>query len=271
MLRDYNAIVGSHDILMVTLDTLRYDVAQSLWRQGRLPTLTPWLPDTGWEARHTPGSFTYAAHTALFAGFFPTPASPGPHPRPLAVRFMGSTTITPQTCVFDAPDIVRGLAARGYHTVCVGGVGFFNKQNPIGNALPSLFEESHWDRRLGVTDPDSTRHQVDVALQSTAALLPDQRAFVFINVSAIHQPNRFYLPDCQDDNLASHGAALEYVDGQLGRLFEGMSRRAPCWVIICSDHGTAYGEEGYQGHRLGHEVVWTVPYAEFVLPQAPKT
>ena len=31
-------------------------------------------------------------------------------------------------------------------------------------------------------------------------------------------------------------------------------------------HGTAYGEDGFTGHRLGHEVVWTVPYAQFVLP-----
>ena len=37
---------------------------------------------------------------------------------------------------------------------------------------------------------------------------------------------------------------------------------------MCSDHGTAYGEEGYYGHRVAHPVVWTVPYAEFVLPEA---
>ena len=34
---------------------------------------------------------------------------------------------------------------------------------------------------------------------------------------------------------------------------------------MCSDHGTAYGEDGYWGHRLSHPVVWTVPYAEFAL------
>jgi hypothetical protein len=36
-------------------------------------------------------------------------------------------------------------------------------------------------------------------------------------------------------------------------------------VVICSDHGTAYGEDGFAGHRLAHPVVWTVPYAEFLL------
>lgn len=41
--------------------------------------------------------------------------------------------------------------------------------------------------------------------------------------------------------------------------------RRPCFVIVCSDHGTAYGEDGHTGHRIGHEVVWTVPYGEFIL------
>ena len=63
--------------------------------------------------------------------------------------------------------------------------------------------------------------------------------------------------------VATHGAALEYVDGKIGRLF-GLLRR-PSFVIVCSDHGTAYGEDGHTGHRIGHETVWTVPYGEFVL------
>ena len=43
--------------------------------------------------------------------------------------------------------------------------------------------------------------------------------------------------------------------------------RGRVFAIVCSDHGTAYGDDGYHGHRLAHPAVWTVPYAEFVLPQ----
>ena len=32
-----------------------------------------------------------------------------------------------------------------------------------------------------------------------------------------------------------------------------------------TDHGTAYGEDGFHGHRLAHQVVWDVPYAHFHL------
>jgi hypothetical protein len=262
-------LFGTHDILFVTLDTLRYDVAAELYAAGRTPNLASVLPADGWEKRHSPGNFTFAAHAAFFAGFFPTPARPGRHPRPFALRFPGSETTTEQTAVFDSPDLVSGFRSQGYWTLCIGGVGFFNKLTPLGRALPGLFDESHWSPRLGVTEPHSTEHQVNLALRQVSDQRPERRVFLFLNVSAIHQPNRCYLPAVAEDCLQSHAAALEYVDGHLGRLFGGLRRRGPWLVVICSDHGTAYGEDGYWGHRLAHPVVWEVPYAEFVLSGEP--
>jgi len=264
---DVNKLIGSHDVLFVTLDTLRYDVARDTLCQGQTPGLAEVLPSEGWEERHSPGNFTYAAHQAFFAGFLPTPTRPGKHPRPFAVRFPGSETTVPQTCVFDAPDVVRGLHERGYHTVCIGGVGFFNKRSPLGRVLPTLFAESHWQEDFGVTDPHSTENQVARSRAVIERLPTHQRLFLFLNVSAIHQPNYFYLPGAATDSLESHAAALAYVDRHVSTLITMMTRRAPLFGIFCSDHGTAYGEDGYWGHRLCHPVVWTVPYAEFVLPR----
>jgi len=258
-------LVGTHHILFITLDTLRYDVAAQLHSEGRTPHLSAMLSAGGWERRHTPGSFTLAAHVAFFAGFLPTPAQPGRHPRLFALRFPGSETTAPGTAVFDAPDIITGFRNCGYRTVCIGGVGFFNKLTPLGSVLPGLFDESYWSPELGVTDPQSTENQVSLALSRVAEWPRDRRVFLFVNVSAIHQPNRFYLPGAGDDSIESHAAALEYVDGQLGRLFAGLRRRGPWLCVVCSDHGTAYGEAGYTGHRIAHRVVWDVPYAEFVL------
>ncbi|MBN9519027.1 STM4013/SEN3800 family hydrolase [bacterium] len=262
---DARRLVGTHDVLLVTLDTLRYDVAAELYAAGRTPHLAAVLPAGGWERRHSPGSFTYAAHAAFFAGFLPTPAAPGPHPRLFALRFPGSETTTDHTAVFDAPDLVAGLRGAGYHTICVGGVGFFNNLTPLGRAFPGLFDESHWAPDLGVTDPRSTENQVNLALARVAAVDTGRRVFLFVNVSAVHQPNRFYLPGAAADSVASHAAALEYADPHLGRLFAGLRRRGPWLAVVCSDHGTAYGEDGYAGHRLAHPTVWDVPYAEFVL------
>jgi hypothetical protein len=264
-----NDVVGRDDLLLMTFDTLRYDVAQDAWRRGLLPNLARRLPATGWQRRHSPGNFTYAAHAAFFAGFLPTPAKPGRHPRPFALRFPGSETTTPQTCVLDADNIVAGLEKRGYHTLCIGGVGFFNKQSPLGRVFPSLFAESHWSPEMGVTAPASTANQVRCAAECLGQLDKGRRVFLFVNLSAMHQPNFFYLPGAAEDSLDSHRAALQYIDRELPPLFNALEKRASGFGILCSDHGTAYGEDGYIGHRLSHPVVWDVPYAEIRWEKRP--
>jgi len=264
---DANQIVGTHDLLFVTLDALRYDVAQTALQKGMTPNIARLLPQGSWEARHTPGNFTFAAHQAFFAGFLPTPISPSPHPRLFAARFPGSETTGETTYVFDAPDIVAGMAACGYHTACIGGVGFFNKRSPLGSVLPGLFSESYWSESFSVTDAASTENQICKGLEIIDGLPDSQRLFLFLNVSALHQPNCIFMPGATEDSVDTQIAALGYVDSHLTTLIEAVCRRAPLMCILCSDHGTAYGEDGYWGHRVCHPVVWTVPYAEFVLPQ----
>lgn len=268
-MRDTNRIVGSHDILFITLDTLRYDVAQRAFETRRTPVLAEFLPAAGWERRHAPANFTYAAHHAFFAGFLPTPSAPGPHERLFAVDFPGSETITPQTCTFSEADIVRGLAGRGYTTVCIGGVGFFSKLTPLGSTLPSMFQRSYWGEELGVTCADSTQNQVSLAIDVISQLNPQQRLFMFINVSALHQPNCMYLSGAERDTVETQLEALAYVDSCLPPLLDCLRQRAPVFGIVCSDHGTAYGDDGYTGHRLNHQVVGDVPYTDFVLSHAP--
>jgi Sulfatase len=260
-------LIGTHDLLFVTLDTLRYDVAAHELALGHTPVLASVLPGSGWELRHTSGSFTYAAHQAFFAGFLPARPSLVPEPRLFASRFEGSETIAETTFCYDQPNLVAGLSAAGYRTVCIGGVGFFNQRTALGRVLPGLFDEAHWSPELGVTHPASTALQVALACDRLAAIPAQQRVFLFLNVSAIHQPNRMYLPGAERDSLESHAAALRYVDAALAPLFEACRRRAPTLAILCSDHGTLYGEDGHTGHRIAHPSVWQVPYAELVLEQ----
>ncbi|NNJ26241.1 STM4013/SEN3800 family hydrolase [Alienimonas chondri] len=271
---DANREIGRRDVLFVTLDTLRYDVAAGALADGRTPNLAALLPGGRWERRHSPGSFTYAAHHAFFAGFLPTPAEPAAdgesHERLFAARFAGSETTGARTFVYEEPTWIEALAARGYRTFCLGGVGFFNKRSPLCRTLPGLFGESYWSEATGVTGPDSTAVQVDLACELLAGTPKDRRALLFLNVSAIHQPNCLFAsgPDgttATEDSPATQAAALAYVDRCLPPLFETLRGRGGALCVLCSDHGTAYGEDGYAGHRLAHEVVWTVPYAEFVL------
>ena len=64
-------IVGSHDILFVCLDTLRYDAAKEEEERGGTPVLNAYGP---WKKCHAPGNFTLPSHMAMFAGYLPSPA-----------------------------------------------------------------------------------------------------------------------------------------------------------------------------------------------------
>ena len=71
---DMNQVVGTHDILMLCFDTLRYDVSKEEEAAGRTPVLNSHGGE--WEKRHAPGNFTYPSHFAIFAGYLPSPAEP---------------------------------------------------------------------------------------------------------------------------------------------------------------------------------------------------
>ena len=263
---DTNPIVGRANVLFVTLDCLRHDVAQECLAAGRTPHLARHLPAAGWEARETPGTFTLPAHLAFFHGFLPTPLGPGPHPRLFALEFEGSLTIAPTTHVFrGVDDVIAGFRALGYRTFCVGGVGFFNKQNPLGQLLPSYFDESVWSPALGVTAPLSTAAQVRAAGDWLEGVDPGRKVLLFVNVSATHPPHAHYLPGATHDSALSQQAALAYVDSCLGPFLEGLRRRGEWLCLVMADHGEAYGEDGRWGHRIAHPSVTTVPYAHFLL------
>lgn len=262
-----NHIVGNMDIVLVTFDTLRYDVAQQYFEQGKTPNIANYLPREGWEKRHSPGTFTFPSHSAFFAGFLPNPGNSSKHERLFASTFMGSETTGPNTFVFEEPNIVKALFNRGYETICIGGVGFFNKLNEMGMVFPGMFNQSFWNPSLGVTNPDSAFEQFNLAEKVISEIPKDKKIFLFINLSALHQPNFFYCKNRtreQGDDIESHGAALEYIDKQWPVLMSIFRNRNKSFHIYCSDHGTCYGEDGFYGHRIAHPHVLNVPYSHFI-------
>jgi len=256
------SLIPETDIIFITLDSLRYDVAQQCFLNGKLSNFSQWLPKTGWEERYSPASFTFPAHHAFFSGFLPTKINSKITPRLFSAEFNGSESTTKDTFTFSEDNLVHALRNKGYLTVCIGGVGFFNKQNAISSVFPNLFEISQWSEKLGVTEKESTFHQFNLASE---CLKTDQSIFLFINVSATHQPTNIYLNKDKEDDLDSHKAALLYVDSQLPILQKALEKRnKEQLIIICSDHGTAYGENHHWGHRNGHETVMKVPYLEYL-------
>ncbi len=252
--------IPTADLIFISLDSLRFDTAQQLFLEGKLPNFTKWLPKSGWEERYTPASFTFPAHHAFFSGFLPTKIKQRITPRLFSAEFLGSESTTEKTFVFKEATIVEALKNRNYKTVCIGGVGFFNKQTAISNVFPSLFEFSEWNPSFSVTEKSSSGNQFKAAEKY---LDSKESVMLFINISATHQPTNIYLDKTKADDLASQKEALKYVDAQLEILQNALKKRKrEAIIIVCSDHGTAFGEDEHFGHRNGHQVVMRVPYLE---------
>ncbi|WP_405879626.1 sulfatase-like hydrolase/transferase [Streptomyces sp. NBC_01136] len=108
-------------------------------------------------------------------------------------------------------------------------------------------------------EPDSTRHQVDQAI-AVAGRYNRQPLFLFVNVSATHVPHGHCIGD-STDSARSQQAALAYADPHLGRLISTLTSEEPWLIIMCADHGDAFGEDGYRGRGIAHPMVLNVPYA----------
>ncbi|MEU5644009.1 STM4013/SEN3800 family hydrolase [Streptomyces milbemycinicus] len=249
-------------ILFVTLDSLRYDVAHTAYEDGLTPRLATLLPEAGWERRHTPGSFTLPAHVAFFSGFLPKLPQPKQPPRLWECRPPTFKTVAKETFVFEASSLLHGLAGLGYRTVCVGGVTYFSRETPLGSVLPDMFDEDHWRPEFCSREIDSTRYQVDQALE-IADRYDGRPLYLFINVSATHVPHGHYIGDSRDSH-ASQRAALAYADEHLGRLMMTLTAERRWLIIMCADHGDAFGDDGFHGRGIAHPAVMNVPYAAMV-------
>lgn len=261
-----NEIVGTHDILFLCLDTLRYDVAKEEEEKNGTPVLNQYGP---WQKRQAPGNFTYPSHHAMFSGFLPCDYGVQNIMEREMLFFpknigMGNVK-PPNSYCFSGSTFVEGLAADGYETYCIGGVAFFDKRSDIGKVFPQMFQHSYWNPSFGCTAKESTKNQIEYTKKKLEAIPKDQRTFFYINIDAIHYPNYFYLDGEKRDSKKTHAAALRYVDGQLSSLFEAFQKRNKTFVICCSDHGTCYGEDGMVFHGMNHPLVLTVPYKHFIL------
>lgn len=272
---DMNQVVGSHHIIFLCLDALRYDVAKEEEERGTTPVLNS---RGSWIRCQATGNFTFPAHQALFAGFFPCVWEAKNHRERIQLFFpenAGSGRKAPDGAYrFHQANWIQALEKQGYTTCCVGGVTFFDKRSGLGKVLPAYFQQSFWNSSFAPTVRKSTKHQVDFTIRWLEKQPLNQKIFLYLNVSAIHYPNYFYLepemrrlpiPAYQRDTKESHRLALRYVDSELSRLFDALREKGKTFVICCSDHGTCYGEDGCYSHGINHPMVNTIPYQHFFL------
>ncbi|HET6865010.1 MAG TPA: sulfatase-like hydrolase/transferase [Solirubrobacteraceae bacterium] len=271
------SLPSSPSFLLLTLDSCRYDVMCD----ARTPVLDRYVGE--FLPAQTPANFTYAAHHAFFAGILPHV----PEPRAYYNRFVRQlfaltkageghrVTDRALKAVHSGSNLVSGLRDSGYQTVGAGAMNWFQQ-----DAL------TRWFEKFTFTDTNADA-QIDFLLEELDVSSP---FFGFINFGETHDP--FYYkgketqipfpvqarlmewPPREEGKIGRNSEpywhqveALEFLDGRLGRLFEAIPDETI--VIVCGDHGEAFGEDGYWGHAVNHPKVHEVPLAIVRLDGAP--
>jgi len=170
------------------------------------------------------------------------------------------------------------LKARGYQTHAMVSM-------PIINQFTILSRDFHSYRLM-------PRHDDFGAIIDAMSFSADAPRFYFLNLGEAHYP--YMIPEHELPPLTGDGgvirrlgedvtgislaeryydvahlnrfrecqvAAIEQVDRLMGRLFEKCP--SGTWLIVTSDHGELFGEQGFFGHGpIFHEKVFEVPFVE---------
>ena len=271
------ALPSSPSFLLLTLDSCRYVVMCD----AQTPCLDRYASEV--LPAQTPANFTYAAHHAFFAGILPHVPEPRAYYNRFVRQLVGLSTageghrVTGRALksVCSDANLVSGLREAGYQTVGAGAMNWFQQ-----------IALTRWFENFRFTDTDAEA-QVDYLLQQLDVTRP---FFGFINFGETHDPFHYKGKETEcsfrvqarlmewppreqgtigrDSEPYWHQVeALEFVDRQLGRLFDALP--GDTIAIVCGDHGEAFGEDGYWGHAINHPKVHEVPLAIFRLDGVP--
>jgi hypothetical protein len=275
--------VGAQNLVVVVLDSLRYDA----WQAARLTN----LPQLGAvERRWSYASWTAPSHYNLLMGLLPH-ASPTHvyaseyykqdflrYNDRLGVQGVEFKRLLPSLFL---PTFLRhGL---GYRTHALVSMPVLNPHTPLNvdfdsyELMPTHNDVAAMVERIDVDGERPAFWLLNVGETHYPYALADEDPSTWPRISGVHgvvkrldhpteeEGPAFFDQATMDQFRQRQIAALEFVDVVIGRLFDRLARNT--WVIVTSDHGELFGEDGYFGHGpIAHEKVFEVPYLEGLVP-----
>jgi arylsulfatase A-like enzyme len=231
-------------ILLVTVDSLRYDITQS----SSLPTLSA-LRERAVEftgARTTAG-FTIAAMYSLMTGrgawrieWQPMHFLAGTVPKTVPVPVMDGT-----------PTLAGALAERGYRTATCGVMLAQSRGWGLSEGFEhldlSIFEERNRDAH-GTT--------ADLVKPCALRMIEESRGaplFLWLHYYDPHGPYSVHagIDVDEDDPADRYRGEVLFVDRHLGALMRDVEQqvsRDDMILVVASDHGEEFGEHGAAAH-----------------------
>jgi len=256
---------GHPDVLFVTLDSCRYD-AFAAAKAPNLKAIGPLV------RAYSPSHFTYGAHAAFFMGFTPgDPARPEPYVNSKYAkifRMTGGGHRGPGApwIELDGRNLIDGFRRRGYRTIGSGAVGWFDPATETGRALTSDFERYHY-----AGGPRFRTQREFLLAEIGRARAESAPVFVFANVGETHVPYwhegaswddsvnpcvPFAATNDAVESRRRQEACIEWLDAEIAPLLAAF---AGAGVVVCSDHGDCWGEDGLWEHGIHHPRTLEVP------------
>jgi arylsulfatase A-like enzyme len=273
-------LTDDEDFLLVTWDSCRYDT----WLDAQTPRMDHFgQPRRAWAM----GTYTLPSHQAMFYGFLPHVFEAEPfynrycqqlwrithrnvHVKPLVTFPVGQG------------NVVCGFRKRGYFTVGIAAMDWFRD-------APELQTGFDHFRVTGT----AARRQNEMLFRAIDAKARRRPCFALVNYGETHSPFRYegmpaektevdtryslsrlfnqqgLLKDEWTFDEAAYRKQVDcasFLDARTGELLDYFAARGrPTTVVVCSDHGECFGENGLYGHAFHHERVMEVPILIFRL------
>jgi hypothetical protein len=277
---------GARNLVVVVLDSLRHDTwlaapPKSLRGLGQA------------ERRFSYASWTAPSHLNLLMGLLPHTSPPHVYASDyykqdflryserLGVEGMEFKKLLPS--IFLPTYLKHGL---GYHTHAMVSMPVLNQHTVINRDFDSYeLMPSHNDmgamvERLEFDPERPSFYLLNVGETHYPYAVPGEDASQWPRISGVHgvfkrlddahagEPmggGEFFDAKAMATLRERQVAALEYLDDVFARLLQKLPEDT--WLIVTSDHGELFGEDGYFGHGpILHPKVLEVPFVEGLRP-----
>jgi hypothetical protein len=280
---------GGRNLVVVVLDSLRYDSCCA----AEMPNLTR-LGEV--ERRWSYASWTAPSHYNLLMGLLPH-ASPthvyaSEYYKQDFIRYRDRLGVAGIEFKALLPSIYLPTYFRnqlGYHTGAHVSMPVLNRHVPLNRdfdeyeLMPKHNDMAAMVSKLRFDGGRPWFHLLNVGETHYPYALPYEDPSEWPRISGVHGVFK-HLDDLVVGGQLAEGAgepaffddsemarlrerqvrAASYVDGVLENLYDVVPKGT--WIIVTSDHGELFGEEGYFGHGpVAHEKVFEVPFVEGLL------
>jgi len=272
---------GAHHLVVVVFDSLRYDS----WVAAR-PSVVPRLGPL--ERRWSYASWTAPSHYNLLMGLFPH-TSPAHvyaseyykadfrrYQERLGIPGVEFKTLLPSIFL---PTYLGGL---GYRTMAMVSMPVLNPHTPLNRDFDSYeLMPRHNDMgamldRLSFDGDHPCFVLLNVGETHYPYALPDEDPSQWPRLSGVHgvikrlddaedeasrQPQGLFDETRLEELRQRQVRAAAHLDRTMEQLFDIVPPNT--WIVVTSDHGELFGEDGYFGHGpIAHDKVLEVPFVE---------